>query len=297
MTNFEFELQKKYTISAINAISSPVKSVINNNKLIIYSQDCKEKTIIIHFISIDEQTSLLEYNTRTISNSEINLMIQEPKLLIKFLNCTHLDNYLVIAVNQSLYYLNKQISEVLFKTVIKELDNDDSSIEIISVENTNDILIYSKTKSKIFYIEYNESKYFERKNCQNFKICRSFLCIWGDNNLTIHDISVIKTSKSFQTVLFEKAGSIENLVVDLNAKYLAIFEKPRSLYLYRLSFSKIIEISHVPIHDEIKEMTVSDIFITMRLKNFRIVTFQIVDEIQDGYLEIIESNTSKRQER
>ena len=293
-------MKAKFEISTKNAILNQIEILFHdNNTFLLYCQDYKENSIIIN--QYENKNSNLEYLNKKIIASELvtllNISKNKPSngLITKF-KITHLDKILVVLFKKCIYYvcLIGNI-EILFETELVDINQDDFDIEIILVENTNDILVHSKNDSKLIYIEYN-GLCFQTDDCLRLEIFASFLGIQNSNNFQIYDLRTIKEKKTFKTeAIFNKVGSLQNAFIFLSSSYLSIYEKPRSFYLYRFGEPNIFtQIACIPMNDEVKECVITDKYVTVRLKNYRIVSFQIFNENRHEYFKIIESNTSHR---
>jgi hypothetical protein len=235
---------------------------------------------------------------KIIKSTYLDLLLNSKKIIIKNFIFTNLDKYLVIfGMKSCLYFIDTEKNKIEFE---KNIDIGDSSVEIFPISNTNDFIIFNKNESKVVYIEFGNSvDVFELKDfCHQIQVSDSNLCVWSDESFSLYNLDTIKANRSFNEKLFNKIylenTSFDTLLVQLNTKFLAVFEKPRSLSLFRFECSNLIKIANVPIHDEIREIVITDRFLTVRLKNYRIVSFKIVTNVEDDFLKIIESNTQNR---
>lgn len=225
-----------------------------------------------------------------------------------YIGCTYLSNYLVVIKNSWIFYVDLKDFKLVFNTNLKSTEAWDEIIEfesISTIESSDDLVGLTKKNRKIVYLSLiNEIKNSEFKlklftsklkkaKITCIKVRKNMLLVFKKTgcHLKIYDLNKVKIEEKFseKSKIFDKSILDRDLLFDLSSdlKYLIAFQKPRNLYVYRLSDLSLI--AQVPIKIKLKQFVSSGMFLTCLLDNNEILSFMIADQKSNNVQERLKS--------
>lgn len=223
---------------------------------------------------------------------------------------TNESSYVVFIKYNRIFYVNLKSLEIVFKADLSNLNGIidlNEYAEVKSIENTDDMVGIDKKNKKLFYFclkqssnENSEQSEFKliiftskikKFEFSEIKLKKNFLIAFKRTKLEImiFDLNKVRNDCCFSkdSIIFRTKISDRWLIYDLSSdlKYFITFQKPRSLYLYRVADSNLI--ATIPVMVNIKELVCSGKLIFALLSNYDVISFIIADLSNDSHFDLI----------
>jgi hypothetical protein len=243
------------------------------------------------------------YDQKTLDLAQSSISLT-PLAHNDFIGLTSRWNHLILIKNAWIFYIDIASLTLVFKSSLANtqgvIDLNEGHFDFESIENTDDLVGVDKKHRKLVYLGLKKTadddpdvnsnnsiklKLFTSQSKQfefsQIKVKRHLLIAFKRNKceIVIYDLNRVAVDECFSTasVVFQKVILDRSLTFDLTSdlKYFFAFQKPRTLYLYRLHDSKLI--ARVPILIRIKTLFSSGKFIVIVLENNDVLALGISD--------------------
>ncbi len=249
---------------------------------------------------------MIEYNEKkqfnVLSIDNLKEILENYEFDEQFLSClavSSLDNYLILSNEIQVFIINIKTKQLLcVSNVITPKSLEDFKLnKIYPIENTNDYIGLSNS-FQVFYIEHNQpgntiNVFAKNDLSKGFKIeiMKNLIVVLESDKLSVYNLNDIKINKSLLAQFEIRVGNVEHFSLSDDCNYLAIFEMPKSLSLYRLK--DYCKCAQVALYCGINSMIINDKFVSLAMKDRRIISFLIVDPLEIDHINRIKELPSR----
>ena len=252
----------KFTLNSVLVISINFDSVMRL-KVIEYKTDEKSFSITL----IDDLNKTFDIKEKKFDSFSISAK----------------DSFVILAHEFHLFLVDLKTRTCLCQA---NSDIKDSRFtKIFPITNTNNFISLTDSEQIAFISYYDDSKQLTIKTHGNLKaaqiaIYTNILVIYdGSNKLSYYNIAnLVKFESPVSQIQVE---NLKYFTMSPECNYLATYETPKSLSLYRLKdFSKCACIS---LYCEVTKMVISEKYVSLGMKNKRFLSFLIVDPLENEH--------------
>ncbi len=257
---------------------------LNKNSIILIIESNEKKTSEIHIIEFVKDKNLIKFKTSLISNLNEILKVKRIGNICTSVSC--LNNYLVVSNGINISIVNIDKKKVLCSTDIQHQNSSNFKLNIVyPISNTNDFIGLGNN-SQLFYIQYEEKSkkllLFSKTDLKVSKveIMKNLIAILVSDELKIYNLSELMLHKMIpeEPLSLLKVNHLEYFAISSDAKYVSVFENPKTLSLYRLKDSK--KSAQIRLYNSINDMIVSEKFVSIAMKDRRVLSYLIVDPLE-----------------
>ena len=210
---------------------------------------------------------------------------------------TSFSHFLIISTSNKVFFINIYKKEMVSST---EISSTKSKINIIYSINQTDDFIALNDDHQIFYFQFDENKNkISVTTRDDFKALK--LEILNDivavqekskKEIIVYKLNQMKHDKVSKEPIFRlKVDNLEHFCISQDGSYIALFENPKVLSLYRLKDSS--KCGQIEVYSRINCMIISDKFVNLAMKDRRILSYLIVDPLENDHLSRIKELPSR----
>ena len=257
----------------------------NKNSVLLIAESSENKTADIHLIEfIIEDKNVIKFKTSLISN--LNEILKSKKFDNFDVSVSCLNSYLLVSNGINISILNAIEKKLLCTTDIQHQYFSSFKLKATyPINNTNDFIGLGNN-SQLFYIQYNEKSkkllLFSKTDLKvsKIEIMKNTIAILISDELKIYNLSELILNKEFprEPLSLLKVSGLEYFSISNDANYISLFENPKLLSLYRLKDSK--KCAQIKLYNNINDLIVSEKFVSLAMKDRRVLSYLIVDPLQ-----------------
>ena len=241
------------------------------------AKDCKTKLHIIeHKRNGDKEE---KFSVLLIDN--LNEIFKINETFFDSYGISSLNNFIVLAHDQQLLLLDIKTKKLICQTIAKN-DKNVKFLKIVCIKNTDNFIALTDDH-QIYYLEYNKDQNMLITNIQKdlkatmIEIVKYFMVIYdGASKLSIYSLE-----KNVTRLSEIRVKNLKFFKLSPESNYLAVYETPKCLSLYRLK--DFIKCAQITLYCEITTMVVSEKYVSLGMKNKRLLSYLIVDPLEHSH--------------
>jgi hypothetical protein len=230
-------------------------------------------------------------SNKLFNNEKEELNINDDKL--SNVCITSLSRYLLFYDKNELFMINSENlstvakSEVIDYKLIHGLNKIENNLKILHEIEGSDDLIALNDKNQFVYVKLEKDllKVQEielNKRFTTFRIQKKILVAFDEieNELNGFDLGQPQ-EEIFKTPLFSISvpdGNLQHFCISSNSQYLCTIQNMKILDMYQTKDAK--RIAHLPLYSEANSMCISDDFVSLAMKDRKVLSYFIADPLK-----------------